>query len=207
MRRSAALALLTACSGGMDLLSVAVLGGVFSAITTGNLVHTAHGLGTAHWSLAATAAGAVTAFATGAALASRLMGPAHEQTQARMRLQLALQTSVVALFATAWITTGGDPSPLTGPALLGMAALSMGAQSAWARAQGSYTTYLTGTLTAAVADAATGQGLTRHRWALARLGCLLAGATITTLALVWWAPAAALIPAACALCAALLWWR
>ena len=65
MRRSVALALLTACAGSMDLLSVAVLGGVFSGIITGNLVHAGHGVGTGHWPLAATAAGAVAAFATG----------------------------------------------------------------------------------------------------------------------------------------------
>lgn len=207
MRRSAALAALTACAGGMDLLSVTVLGGVFSGITTGNLVHAGHGAGTAQWTLAATAAGAVAAFATGVALASRLIGPAHNQTPARMRLQLALQTTIVAVFAAAWILVGGDPSALTSPALLAAAALAMGAQSAWARQNGSSTTYLTGTLTAAVADAATGQGLARHRWALIRLACLLAGATTTTLVLLWWAPAAALVPAACALCGALLWWR
>jgi len=207
MRRSVALALLTACAGGMDLLSVTVLGGVFSGITTGNLVHAGHGVGTAHWSLAATAAGAVAAFATGVALASRIMGTAHKQTQARMRLQLALQTVLVALFATGWTAVHGDPGALTSPALLGTAALAMGAQSAWARQNGSSTTYLTGTLTAAVADAATGQGLARNRWALIRLACLLSGATTTTLVLLWWPPAAALIPAVSALCAALLWWR
>lgn len=207
MRRSAALAALTACAGGMDLLSVTVLGGVFSGITTGNLVHTGHGLGTAQWTLAATAAGAVAAFATGVALASRIMGPTHNQTQARMRLQLALQTTMVAVFAATWIAVHADPGTVTGPALLAVAALAMGAQSAWARQNGASTTYLTGTLTAAVADAATGQGLDRHRWALIRLACLLAGATTTTLVLLWWAPAAALLPALCALSATLLWWR
>ncbi|WP_017577333.1 DUF1275 family protein [Nocardiopsis kunsanensis] len=206
MRRSTALAALTACAGGMDLLSVTALGGVFSGITTGNLVHAGHGAGTAHWPLAATAAGAVAAFATGAALASRTMGPSHEQTRARMRLQLALQTTVVALFAAGWLLVRANPGTLTSPLLLGTAALAMGAQSAWARQNGTSTTYLTGTLTAAVADTATGQGLARHRWDLTRLACLLAGATTTTLVLVWWAPAAALVPAACALAGAALWW-
>ena len=207
MRRSAALAALTACAGGMDLLSITVLGGVFSGIITGNLVHAGHGLGTTHWPLAAIATGAVTAFATGVALASRLMGPPHNQTQPRMRLQLALQTTLVVLFAGLWALVHGKPPTPISLLLLAMACLAMGAQSAWARQNGASTTYLTGTLTAAVTDAATGQGLSRHRWALIRLACLLVGAMTTTLALVWWTPAAALGPASYALGGALLWWR
>ena len=191
----------------MDLLSITVLGGVFSGIITGNLVHAGHGLGTTHWPLAAIATGAVTAFATGVALASRLMGPPHNQTQPRMRLQLALQTTLVVLFAGLWALVHGKPPTPISLVLLAMACLAMGAQSAWARQNGASTTYLTGTLTAAVTDTVTGQGLSRHRWALIRLACLLVGAMTTTLALVWWTPAAALVPATYALGGALLWWR
>lgn len=191
----------------MDLISVAVLGGVFSGIITGNLVHVGHGLGSGQWILAATAAGAVTAFAAGVVLASLVMGAPERSTDARAHLQLALQTTAVAAFALSWATLGGDPSPAQAPALLALAALAMGAQSSWARRMGASTTYLTGTLTAALSDAATGQGLARHRWALARLGCLSAGAAATTLVLIHWPSAAAAVPAVCAVGGALLWWR
>src|SRR5699024_12679343 len=63
---------------------------------------------------AAIATGAVTAFATGVALASRLMGPPHNQTQPRMRLQLALQTTLVVLFAGLWaLVHGKPPTPIS----------------------------------------------------------------------------------------------
>ncbi|MBE3002428.1 DUF1275 domain-containing protein [Nocardiopsis sp. HNM0947] len=207
MRRPVALAVLTACAGGMDLISVAVLGGVFSGIITGNLVHVGHGLGAGQWTLAATAAGAVAAFAAGVGAASAIMGAPQRRTRSRVRLQLALQTTAVVAFAAAWAALGGEPSTVQAPALLVLAALAMGAQSAWARESGASTTYLTGTLTAALSDAATGQGLARHRWALARLGFLLAGAAATTVCLIHYPGAAALVPAGCAVCGAVLWWR
>src|SRR5699024_4974528 len=135
------------------------------------------------------------------------MGPPHNQTQPRMRLRLALQTTLVLLFAGRWALVHGKPPTPISLLLLALACLAMVRQRAWARQNGASTPSLTGTLTAAVADAATGQGLSRHRWALIRRACLLVGAMSTPLALVWWPPAAALVPATYALGGALLWWR
>ncbi|PSK88926.1 uncharacterized protein DUF1275 [Murinocardiopsis flavida] len=69
------LALLTACAGGVDLLSVVVLGGVFSGVITGDLIHVGHGLGTAAWGAAGTAAAAIGGFGAGVAVWTRIVTP------------------------------------------------------------------------------------------------------------------------------------
>lgn len=208
LRRAAALALLTACAGGMDLLAIAVLGGVFSGIITGNLVHAGQDLGTGHWWGALTALGAVAAFGTGVWLWARSLGRPGQATHRRTRALLGTQTALLALFALVWLLVEGAPArPWGTTALLGWAAFTMGAQSAWARTLGVTTTYLSGALTTTLAGWANGDPLRRHRGALTRLGALSVGALATTLVLLALPWAAALPPAGCALAALALWWR
>ncbi|WP_017586324.1 YoaK family protein [Nocardiopsis ganjiahuensis] len=207
MRAATALVLLAACAGGMDLLSIVVLGGVFSSVITGNLVHAGHGLGAGHLLGAATATAAVTAFGAGVWVWARLLGPPTALSHRRRTALLAAHTTLLALFALAWGLLGGDP-PTHGAtlALLAPAAFSMGAQSAWTHTAGASTTYLTGTLTSALAGWALGDRLSAHGGALARLAALVTGALATVLlweAVPWAAP---LWPLACAWGALVLWW-
>ncbi|GAB3713813.1 DUF1275 family protein [Nocardiopsis oceani] len=206
IRRATALALLTACAGGMDLLSIAVLGGVFSGIITGNLVHAGQNLGSGHWLVAATALAAVAAFGAGVWVWARLLGPADRANPRRTTALLATEVALLTVFTTAWILLAGAPPHHTAAtALLVLAAFCMGAQSAWARTTGASTTYLTGTLATALAGWATGDPFRAHRAAITRLSTLFVGALATMLVLLAWPWAAALLPLGCALTALVLW--
>ncbi len=206
MRPATALALLAACAGGMDLLSIAVLGGVFSGVITGNLVHVGQALGTGHVIAALTAGAAVAAFGAGVWVWARLLGPPSTASHQRRNALLAAHTTMLALFALAWAAVGGEPQgEIVTLALLAPAAFTMGAQSAWARIAGTSTTYLTGTLTTALAGWAQGEGLKEHSGAIARLSALLAGALATMVLLSTWPWSAPLVPLACAVTALALW--
>lgn len=207
MRATTALALLAACAGGMDLLSIVVLGGVFSGVITGNLVHVGQGLGTGHLLGAATAMAAVTAFGTGVWTWARLLGPSATVSHRRRTALLAAHTGLLSLFALAWALVGGAP-PGHGIALalLAVSAFAMGAQSAWARTAGASTTYLTGTLASALAGWAQGDPLGAHGGAIARLAALTAGALTTMILLNAWPWSAPLLSLACAAGALTLWW-
>lgn len=192
----------------MDLLAIVVLGGVFSGIITGNLVHAGQYVGTAYWRGAGTALAAVAAFAVGVWVWARLLGPPERAEHPRSRLLLAAQTAVLGAFALVWAYMDGvPPGAWATLAMLVVAALTMGAQSAWARASGASTTYLTGALASAMTDWATGAGLRAHRAALIRLGALMVGAMATMLVLVSWPWAAALVPLGCVTAGLVLWWR
>jgi uncharacterized membrane protein YoaK (UPF0700 family) len=192
----------------MDLLAVVVLGGVFSGVITGNLVHVGHGLGSGHLVGAATAACAVAAFGAGVWVWARLLGPSHALSHRRRTALLAAHTGVLALFALAWALVKGAPDQgWVSVALLAVAAFAMGAQSAWARTAGASTTYLTGTLTSALAGWALGERFGAHRAAIVRLGALVAGALATMLLLGAWPWSAPLLSLACAAGALALWWR
>ncbi|WP_170140871.1 DUF1275 family protein [Allonocardiopsis opalescens] len=203
-RTLAVLLLLTGCAGGVDLLSVVVLGGVFAGIITGDLIHVAHGLGTAAWRTAATAAVAVAGFGAGVVAWARLVGPRGGGPVRHLTGAMAAETAVLAAFAAAWALVGGRPDGLAEQlALLAAAAAAMGGQSVVARTLGSSTTYLTGTFTAALSELANGGPAAATLAPLARLGALLLGAVAATLALDVLPAAAPAVPLACAVAALL----
>lgn len=98
---------------------------------------------------------------------------------------LVAELVVLVVLAVAWPLAPGASLPL-----LAGAALAMGGQSSVAQLLGQSTTYMTGTLTGAVSDLATGDG---RRWpALRQLGAIVLGAVAGGLAL---APLPAVVPA------------
>lgn len=199
------LALLTACAGGVDLLSVVVLGGVFSGVVTGDLIHVGHGLGTAAWGAAGTAAAAVAGFGVGVGIWARMVAPPEGGPARRVTGALFAEVAVLAAFTAGWVLVAGRPgSAPVQISLLVTSAVAMGGQSALARTLGGPTTYLTGTFTAAMAALATGGPASAVLNPLVRPVCLLLGAVAATLVLGTLPWAAALVPLTCAV-AALLW--
>ena len=169
-------------SGAMDVAAFTQLGQVFCSVMTGNLVLL--GLATAHASgdLAAHTAMAFAGYIVGAALGSRVSArSSHEDVLWPAPVTAALVVELLAFtaFTVGWELTGGHPAGAWQFGLLALAALAMGLQSAAMRNIGTTlsTTYLTGTLTSAVASLATrSQPSQRNRLNVAVLVAVAAGA-------------------------------
>ena len=169
---------LAACAGAVDLLALAGLHGAFASVITGNLVATGYGVGTGNAAVAWPPIVAVVAYAVGVAAwqwvwrarPSALVGP------------LAAELAVIVVVAAGWWSVGGEPARAGALALLGLAAFAMGGQSVAAMRLHASTTYLTGTLTAAVHDLVTGEP--GDRWpAVRQLAALAVGAALAAVVL------------------------
>jgi uncharacterized membrane protein YoaK (UPF0700 family) len=93
-------------------------------------------------------------------------------------------------YATGWLVTAGRPGTAVGTVMLVVVAVAMGAQSVASVRMRTYTTYLTGALTAAVQDLVT-RSPRRRITGLRQLAALVAGAAAAALALAhlrWSAP-------------------
>jgi uncharacterized membrane protein YoaK (UPF0700 family) len=149
-------AALTFGTGAIDITTFARHGGVFASVITGNLVLTGFALANANAALVAHTATAVGGFIVGVAAGSRVTG-ARDTDGPRwpLRVTVALGVELVVLsgFTVGWETTGAAPTGSAQLALLALAAIGMGLQSAAARGLGVTvaTTYLTGTLSGVVA--------------------------------------------------------
>ncbi|MEJ8279750.1 YoaK family protein [Pseudonocardia spirodelae] len=172
MRRAVVLALLAACAGVVDVWAVVALGGAFAGVVTGNLVTAGYAVAAGDPGGLLPPAVAVAGFVTGVGLWSllRRWWP-HAVTG-----PLAAEAAVLAALAVLWPLLPGAAT-----ALLAAAAVAMGAQSSVAQLLGQSTTYMTGTLTGAVADLAAGDG--RRLSALRQLGAIVLGAVAGGLAL------------------------
>jgi uncharacterized membrane protein YoaK (UPF0700 family) len=130
----------------------------------------------------------VAGFVVGVALWSLL----RRRWPTAVSVPLVAELVVLVVLAVAWPLAPGASLPL-----LAGAALAMGGQSSVAQLLGQSTTYMTGTLTGAVSDLATGDG---RRWpALRQLAAIVLGAVAGGLAL---AHLPAVVPALAALLAA-----
>lgn len=164
---------MAACAGVVDLWAVTSLGGAFAGIVTGNLVTVGRAAGSLRAGDLLAPVVAVAGFALGVAAWSALP---------RRSVGGPLLAELVLLVALAV----GWPLGAPATALLAVASIAMGGQSSVALRLGQSTTYLTGTLTGAVA-ALVVDG--RGRWsALRQLGALVVGATVAAvlLDLLWW---------------------
>jgi uncharacterized membrane protein YoaK (UPF0700 family) len=154
-------AALAFASGAMDLAAFTQLGKVFCSVMTGNLVLL--GLATARESgdLAGHTAVALAGYIAGAALGSRIGGRSQREDvlwPAPVTATLLLELLAFAGFTVGWELTSSHPTGAWQLSLLALAALAMGLQSAAMRNVGTTlsTTYLTGTLTSAVASLVNG---------------------------------------------------
>jgi uncharacterized membrane protein YoaK (UPF0700 family) len=196
VNRTVVLALLAACAGVVDVWAVVALGGAFAGVVTGNLVTAGHALAVAEPARLLPPAVAVAGFVVGVALWSLL----RRRWPTAVSVPLVAELVVLVVLAVAWPLAPGATLPL-----LAGAALAMGGQSSVAQLLGQSTTYMTGTLTGAVSDLATGDG---RRWpALRQLGAIVLGAVAGGLALAYLpavVPALAHLPVVVPALAALL---
>ncbi|MFF4896241.1 YoaK family protein [Streptomyces sp. NPDC001068] len=183
---------LTVVTGLVDAFSYLVLGHVFVANMTGNVVFAGFAVaGAAGFSLAASLA-ALAAFGVGALLGGRI---AHRARGHRGRvLHLALVVQTVLFLAAYAVARYGDPLDATGTRyqLIVLLGLAMGVQNATARALAVpdlTTTVLTLTITGMASDsrAAGGAGGRTGRRALSALA-MFAGALVGAFAVRFGSP-------------------
>lgn len=146
--------------GATDLASFTRLGGVFASVMTGNLVLLGLAVARASGVLAAHAGASFAGYIAGVAVGSKIgarSGSEDEPWPAAVTATLVIGIAVFAVFAAGWELAGAHPAVPWQLCLLGAAALAMGLQSAAMRNVGTplSTTYLTGTLTGAVAEIVT----------------------------------------------------
>lgn len=198
--------LLTVATGALDAMSFLRLGQVFSSVMTGNLVQLGIAAGTRDGALATQVGVALGGFALGVLAGAAIAGPAGRAGNrpgsggtagrpGRVTAALAAELLPLAGCSAWWIVTGGHPAPPARPGLLALAALAMGMQSAAVRTLatgGVSSTYLTGTLTGALAQLVH-SGPVRWR-GFAVIAGLLAGAVSGGVLAVTAAPLTPLLP-------------
>jgi uncharacterized membrane protein YoaK (UPF0700 family) len=153
-------AALAAASGATDVASFIRLGGVFASVMTGNLVLLGLSVQRASGILLAHAVVAIAGYTAGVAAGARICASRQRDEAlwpSAVTVALAAEFLVFAGFTLGWELTGGQPAGPSQLALLAGAAIAMGLQSEAMRNVGTTlsTTYLTGTLTGAVASLVT----------------------------------------------------
>jgi uncharacterized membrane protein YoaK (UPF0700 family) len=147
-------------AGATDVAAFTRLGAVFASVMTGNL--TLLGVAAAHASgnLAALIGFALVGYGIGVTIGTRIGGPAVTEALWPRPVTVILFLELVAWIGLTigWEMTGAHPGGATQFALLADATAAMGLQAAAMRRldAGVSTTYLTGTLTAAIASVVTG---------------------------------------------------
>jgi len=198
--RDGILLALTFAAGCVDALSYLGLSHVFTANMTGNAVLLGLAIGQTQELQVAHSTAAIVGFVGGVVMAAKLVGPPRDRVvwSSRITFALALEFVVLFVFAAGWL--GG--SRASGHGLLVMIVLSglaMGIQSAVARrlaVPGISTTYITGTITALVAELTSVSGAEGERRRMtAVIGALVAGAITGGLMLAYAHGAAAFVPA------------
>ena len=212
--RDLLLVALTTSSGAVDASSWLVLGKVFSAFMTGNLVFVGFRAAGAPGPSLPRVLAAVAAFGFGAALAARIVAPTQGSDQVwPRRVTLALSVALVAqaAFLALWVEVGGHPSSRVGDLLIAVSALAMGVQTAAVFSLGlraTFTTAVTATWSILMGDLS---GWSQSRGERGRLAAdlvgLIAGAVCGTLLVIHartWAPAFPLVVSSLVVAAAAL---
>ena len=157
--RDGLLVLLTLTTGAVDASCFLHLGDVFSSVITGNLVLLGVAAATQSGSLAIHSGTALAGYSAGV-----LIGAPIATRRARggeiwplsVSVTLVAEFCVLAGFSVGWELTGGRPGGTAQLLLIAALAVAMGIQSAAVRQLGGMsTTYLTGTLTAVLAEVVT----------------------------------------------------
>jgi uncharacterized membrane protein YoaK (UPF0700 family) len=199
-RHALLVGLLTFTSGGVDVVTLLVIGGAFTSVITGNLIFIGRAVGTSSLNPALHAIMAVLGYvagvATGARLRQRLARRAPKAAWPRpATLVLVAEALILIAVNIGWICYDADPPGAATDVLLVAAALALGMQGAAARAiEGNpSTTYMTGALTALVETLATGRHRSVDASAAVGLLALVTGAACSAV-LVEHAPRVALLP-------------
>ena len=178
--RDGLLVLLTLTTGAVDASCFLHLGNVFSSVITGNLVLLGVAAATQSASLAVHSGTALAGYSAGVLIGVPIAtrrASGGETWPLSVTVTLVAELCVLAAFSAGWELTGGRPGGTAQLLLIAALAVAMGIQSAAVRQLGGMsTTYLTGTLTAVVADLVThgrAPGLARS---LGVLAAIVAGA-------------------------------
>ena len=157
--RDGLLVLLTLTTGAVDASCFLHLGNVFSSVITGNLVLLGVAVATQSGSLANHSGTALAGYAAGVLIGAPIAtrrGSGGETWPPSVTATLVAEFCVLAGFSVGWELTGGSPGGTARLLLIAGLAMAMGIQSAAVRELGGMsTTYLTGTLTAVIAELAT----------------------------------------------------
>jgi len=201
--RSSLIALVLAfTAGATDAFAFLQLSGVFTANMTGNLVLAGLVPRPGYGSVVVGLVVAIGAFVLASYGAFRVAPATAPRPRHAALLVVGVAAQLVVLIG--WCATGGSPQPVT-PVLIGLSAVAMAVQTAFARRMeahsGVATTYVTGTLTSLAADLAD----RRPQALLTRIGvvvALVAGALADGLLMAAdprWGAALPVLPAAVAL--------
>ena len=201
--RDGLLVLLTLTTGAVDVSSYLHLGNVFSSVITGNLVLLGLSAATLSASLAVHSGVALAGYSAGvlagAPIAAR-RATGEGPWPPSVTMTLLVEFVVLAAFSAGWEATGPHPGGTAQLLMITALSSAMGIQSAAVRQLGGMsTTYLTGTLTAVVAELVTRDrqpGLVRSGGVLT---AIVAGAVIGGLVAghaAGWLPAVMLTPLA-----------
>jgi uncharacterized membrane protein YoaK (UPF0700 family) len=174
---------LAVSSGAIDAISFLVLGKVFTAFMTGNIVflglRAAGGPG-AGWMSVLTS---MAAFAVGVYISVQIVKPSKGSGTWPQRVTVALSVSLIAhaAFVAVWVACNGQPSIDVAQVLLGLWGFAMGMQSAAVRSlqvDGVFTTAATATIIFLVGDLTSWSATVQERRRLAGvLVSLFLGAT------------------------------
>lgn len=192
--------LLTFTSGGVDAVTLMVIGGAFTSVITGNMIFIGRAAGTSSLNPALHAVMAVLGYIAGVAAGARLrqrLTPRSPQADwpRSATLVLVAEALILAAVNIAWICYDAAPPGAATDVLLAAAAVALGMQGAAARGiKGNpSTTYMTGALTAVVEALATGRHRSADPASVAGLLTLVAGAAVSAV-LVEHVPQTALLP-------------
>jgi len=200
-RRDRVLLALTLAAGSVDALSYLGLGRVFTANMTGNAVLLGLAIGQTQELQVAHTTAAIVGFVLGVLVGARVVGPIRERVvwSRHITLALGLECGVLFVFAVGWWLAGPSSGGAGLIGLILLSGLAMGIQSAVARrlaVPGVSTTYVTGTITALVAELTVATGAVGDRRRMtAVIGAMIAGAVIGGVAQAYVRPAAAFVPA------------
>lgn len=142
--------MLSATSGYVDALSYLGLGHVFTSNMTGNTILLGLALGQEQGLAALRSAIALAGFLAGVVVGAMLVGPEEGRGiwPARVTAACALESAILLAVALGGLLVGAAPAAPEVYALIALAALAMGLQSAAVRVlgvSGVTTTYITGT--------------------------------------------------------------
>jgi uncharacterized membrane protein YoaK (UPF0700 family) len=151
------LLLLAWAAGNLDAISYLGLGGVFTAMMTGNTVLLGLALGQGHVRAALRSVLALAGFAIGVALGAGIVDEPRRERDwpPAVTVALGVEAAIVAAFSLMWRLWPTERAGGVIYALIVLCAVAMGVQSAAVRrlgVPGIATTYITGTLTSLVAD-------------------------------------------------------
>jgi uncharacterized membrane protein YoaK (UPF0700 family) len=199
--RDRLLVALSVSSGAVDAISFLVLGKVFTAFMTGNLVFLAIGATGAGGPDVLPVCVSLAAFSAGVVTAQRVAGDATDAgvwpTSVTTVLGLAATAQLV--FLALWAAVSGNPASATVDALLALSAFAMGLQSGAVRSlnvAGVFTTAATATVIVLMTDLAARSRASERMRLEGVIAGLVAGAAAGGLVLIHARSYAAVLPLA-----------